>query len=47
MTIDIIALDALPETEPTALADLDDLGLRPCDKTCQKTCIGTCFFTDW
>ena len=48
MTIDILALDALPETEPVALADLDTLGLLPCrGETCWTTCWVTCFITEW
>lgn len=48
MTIDIIALDVLPETEPTALADLDAQGLLPCrGETCWTTCWVTCFITEW
>lgn len=48
MTIDIAALDTLPESEPVALADLDGLGLRPCSGiTCSSTCVFTCFITDW
>jgi hypothetical protein len=49
MTIDITALDTLPESDPVALGDLDGLGLRPCGgKTCGgQTCVFTCFITEW
>lgn len=48
MTIDITALDLLPETDPVALADVNELGLEPCRGiTCLGTCIVTCFWTDW
>jgi hypothetical protein len=43
MTIDIAALDGLPETEPTALADLEGTGLI----FCSRTCYITCFITEW
>jgi hypothetical protein len=43
MTIDILALDTLPETEPTALADLEGIGLEKCSKTCYITC----WITEW
>ncbi|HET7798913.1 MAG TPA: hypothetical protein VFL38_00745 [Humibacillus xanthopallidus] len=47
MTIDILALDTLPETEPTALADLDGQGLLPCSQTCWFwTCLYTCKVTE-
>lgn len=47
MTIDIIALDTLPETDALAVTDLDDLGLRPCDFTCWFwTCLSTCKVTE-
>ncbi len=47
MTIDITALDALPQTEPIVLADLDGVGLRFCVDTCSYTCIVyTCWFTE-
>lgn len=44
MTIDITALDALPETEPTAidqLVDLDGTSLGRCSWTCSWTCLIT------
>lgn len=45
MTIDIIALDTLPETD--ALTDLDELGLLPCSFTCWFwTCLSTCKVTE-
>lgn len=48
MTIDIAALDALPETEPVPLRDLEGQGMLPCRGiTCWTTCIVTCFWTDW
>ncbi len=47
MTIDILALDVLPETEPLSYGDLDDLGLRPCSFTCWFwTCWNTCKVTE-
>ncbi len=49
MTIDITALDTLPESDPVTFGDLDGLGLRPCGGiTCGGyTCVFTCFITDW
>ena len=47
MTIDILALDALPETEPVALADLDSVGLMRCVTTCWWTCAFTCSVTEY
>lgn len=47
MTIDIAALDSLPESDPLALEDLNGLGLRPCPFTCWFwTCYRTCQVTD-
>lgn len=48
MTIDILALDALPELEPLPFADLEGLGLRPCSGiTCWFwTCLSTCRITE-
>jgi hypothetical protein len=42
MNIDITALDLLPETQPTGLADLADQGLQRCYVTCWITCWDTC-----
>lgn len=47
MTIDITALDVLPETDPMSLADLGDQGMARCTWTCLFTCFGqTCGVTE-
>ncbi len=47
MSIDIAALDLLPETDPIATADLADQGLAKCTWTCLFTCWGrTCGITE-
>jgi hypothetical protein len=42
MSIDITALDVLPETNPSGTADLADQGLARCMITCWITCWDTC-----
>jgi len=47
MSVDIAALDLLPETDPVSLADLGDQGLARCTWTCFITCFGrTCSVTE-
>ncbi len=47
MSVDISALDLLPETDPISLADLGDQGLARCTWTCFFTCWGrTCGITE-
>ncbi len=47
MSIDIRALDLLPETDPIMMADLADQGLQRCAWTCFISCFGrTCGVTE-
>ncbi len=47
MTIDITALDSLPESNPVALDDLSGIGLLRCSWTCWFwTCYSTCRVTE-
>ena len=46
MSVDIAALDLLPETDPTSLAGLAEQGLARCWVTCFITCWDTCNNTD-
>ncbi len=46
MSIDIAALDLLPETDPISMTDLDDQGLQRCSWSCFFTCFSTCGVTE-
>ncbi len=46
MSVDITALDLLPETNPTAMTGLAEQGLVRCYITCWITCWDTCNSTE-
>jgi hypothetical protein len=46
MSIDIVALDLLPETDPISVMDLADQGLQRCSIPCWWTCWATCNITE-
>jgi hypothetical protein len=46
MTVDIAALQALPEPEDTNLLAAEELGLMDCQPTCSHSCWWTCWWTD-